>query len=96
MHQYLLLIHGNTKSATTDEEWESFFAAARTSGMFQGGSEVGVKEIIGDQTPTHASAHIEGYMRFDTDDKPALLALLKQHPIVRRGGTVELCALPKP
>ena len=95
MNQYLLLIHGNTKSAPNDQEWESFFVAARTSGMFQGGSEVGAKEIIGDQTPIHTSAHIEGYMRFDTDDKPALLALLQQHPIVLHGGTVELCALPK-
>ena len=95
MNQYLLLIHGNTKSATTDAEWESFFEIARASGMFQGGSEVGAKETIGHQTPPHTSTHIEGYMRFDTNDKPALLALLKQHPIVRHGGTVELCELPK-
>lgn len=37
MTPYILLIHGNTKSAPTEEEWNQFFAAARESGMFQGG-----------------------------------------------------------
>jgi len=94
MTQYLLLIHGNEKTATTAEEWGRFFAAARASGMFSGGSEVGAKEVIGDPAPGQASGHIAGYMRFDTPDKPALLALLQQHPVVLHGGTIELCELP--
>jgi hypothetical protein len=42
-----------------------------------------------------SSLHLAGYMRFDTDDKPRLLQLLAQHPVVVHGGTVELCELPK-
>lgn len=38
---------------------------------------------------------ITGYMRFDAEDKSEILGLLKIHPIVLDGGTVELCELPR-
>jgi len=95
MNQYLLLIHGNEKTATTAEEWERFFDAAKESGTFEGGSEVGRREIIGDASSARSSAHIVGYMRFDSEDKRKILELLKQHPVVLHGGSVELCELPK-
>ena len=95
MPEYLLLIHGNEKTATTAAEWDQFFAAAHASGAFRGGSEVGQRELIGDTTSARPSDHIFGYMRFDTTDKALLLDLLKKHPVVRHGGTVELCELPK-
>jgi hypothetical protein len=34
-------------------------------------------------------------MRFDSDNKQALLDLLKSHPAVAHGGSVELCEMPK-
>jgi hypothetical protein len=34
-------------------------------------------------------------MRFDSEDKEKLLALVNQHPVILHGGTVELCELPK-
>ena len=95
MNQYLLLIHGNQKTAATAPEWDRFFTAARESGMFKGGSEVGEKEMIGDTSSAGASAHIVGYMRFDCEDNKPLIDLLKQHPVVLHGGSVELCELPK-
>lgn len=95
MHEYLLLIHGNEKTATTAAEWDQFFAAAHASGAFSGGSEVGKRELFGDTASARTSDHIVGYMRFDTTDKPMLLELLKKHPVVLHGGTVELCELPK-
>ena len=95
MNEYILLIQGNTQTATTDDEWEQFFAAARASGAFRGGSEIGRRQRIGDAAAARPSDHIVGYMRFDTDDKPRLLELLQKHPVVRHGGTVELCELPK-
>jgi len=36
-----------------------------------------------------------GLQRFDSADKQKILELLKQHPVVLRGGSVELCELPK-
>ncbi len=95
MNEYLLLIHGNEKSATSAEEWERFFDAARNSGVFRGGSEVGKREFVGDHDSARSSDHIVGYMRFDSDDKQVILDLLKRHPVVLHGGTVELCELPK-
>lgn len=95
MHEYLLLIHGNEKTASTAAEWDQFFSAAHASGAFAGGSEVGKRELIGDSASAHPSDHLAGYMRFDTADKAMLLELLKKHPVVLHGGTVELCELPK-
>jgi hypothetical protein len=95
MNEYLLLIHGNEQSATSADEWERFFDAARNSGVFRGGSEVGKREFVGDQVSARSSAHIVGYMRFESDDKQVILSLLELHPVVLHGGTVELCELPK-
>ena len=95
MNQYLLLIQGNEKTPTTAEEWERFFIAAKSSGTFQGGSEVGNREVIGDAHSARSSSHIVGYMRFDSVDKQVILDLIRQHPVVLHGGSVELCELPK-
>lgn len=95
MTQYLLLIHGNEKTPSTGDEWERFFAAARQSGLFQGGSEVGKREVLGDTNSATSSDHIVGYMRFDAENKQQLLELLQQHPVVMHGGSIELCELPK-
>ena len=95
MDAYLLLIHDNETTPTRDEEWERFFAEARSSGMFQGGSEVGRREILGGPATVPSSSHIVGYMRFETAARGPLLDLLRLHPVVLHGGTVELCELPR-
>ena len=95
MNQYLLLIQGNEKTETTAEEWERFFVAIKASGTFKGGSKVGKREIVGDKSSSHSSEHIVGYMRFDTEEKQTILELLRQHPVVLHGGSVELCELPE-
>lgn len=95
MQQYILLIHGHTKSPTQAKEWDDFFAAARASGIFKGGSEIGTRELIGDKDAALSTNHVVGYMRFDSDEKSKILDLLNMHPVVLNGGTVELCELPK-
>jgi hypothetical protein len=95
MTQYILLIQGNSKSASTPEEWEIFFTAAKQSGLFEGGSKIGKREIIGDISSAKPTDHIVGYMRFNSDDKQKILNLLEKHPVVIHGGTVELCEMPK-
>jgi hypothetical protein len=93
--QYLLLIHDNVTSPTTDSDWADFIARATESGMFRGGSELGSREIIGTGAALPSSAHIGGFMRFDADDRLRLVELLQSHPIVIHGGTVELCEMPQ-
>jgi len=95
MAQYLLLIQNNAKSQSTPAEWDAFFAAARASGMFEGGSALGDRAMIGDAASAKSTRHIGGYMRFDTDDKARLLELLQRHPVVVHGGSVELCEMPR-
>lgn len=95
MAQYILLIHGNAKSKGTEEEWNQFFTSARESGIFQGGSEIGERICVGDADSMKPTDHIVGYMRFDSEDKQQILDLLERHPVVRHGGTVELCDMPK-
>lgn len=95
MTQYILLIQNNVTTDSTPEEWEIFFTAARQSGLFEGGSEIGKREIIGDTESAKPTDHIVGYMRFDSDDKQKVLDLLEKHPVVIHGGSVELCEMPK-
>jgi hypothetical protein len=95
MTQYILFIHGNETSNPAEEEWDEFFAAARLSGLFEGGSEIGSRLVLGDSRSAKSSEHIVGYMRFDAADKQELLKLLEKHPVVLHGGTVELCELPR-
>ena len=93
MTQYVLLIHDDAEGESTSAEWEAFFEAAKDSGTFRGGSELGEREIIGSSQTAKPSDHIAGYMRFDSEDKQQVLDLLKLHPVVIHGGTVELCVL---
>jgi hypothetical protein len=93
--QYLLLIHDNTLTTPSAEEWTDFCDRASASGQFRGGSEVGARQTLGGRGGDLSSAHIVGYMRFDADDRQTLLDLLATHPNLVHGGTVELCELPK-
>lgn len=94
MTQYILLIQGNSKSEPVAEEWEVFFAAARKSGVFKGGSAIGKRTLLGDTRSAEPTDHIVGYMRFDSDDRQKVLDLLELHPVVLHGGSVELCEMP--
>jgi hypothetical protein len=95
MTQYLLLIQNNPRSPATPAEWDRFFAAAKASGMFQGGSALGKRIMMGDTKSAQSTTHLGGFMRFDADDQAALLELLTQHPVVLHGGSVELCEMPR-
>ena len=83
-------MHKNKDSGApngTEAEWDRFFELAKESGFFQGGSgSGGVPDI---------TEHIDGYMRFAADSLDALTKLLKQHPTVVHGGTIEICEMPK-
>ena len=91
--QYLLLIHRGGGEIPAGE-WEAFFERARESGLFRGGSELGARWLIGAGSAGATTDHLAGFMRFDAEDRGSLLELLQAHPVVRHGGTVELCEMP--
>ena len=92
--QYLLLIHNKANTAIPAAEWQEFFAKAIDSKMFRGGSAIKPHLVLGNSNVEKLADRLGGFMRFDTEDKSALLQLLETHPIVKHGGTVELCEMP--
>ena len=93
--QYIALIHNNNDSTPTADEWAQFFDAAKKTGMFKGGSAIGVRYTIGGKSASDSKETIAGYMRFDSDDVGRLQALLEDHPMIKHGGTIELCEMPQ-
>ncbi len=95
MTQYIVLVQDNARTKPSAEEWNQFIAAAKQTGLFEGGSAIGNRVMLGNTQSAKPTGHINGYMRFDSDDRQALLDLLAKHPVVVQGGSVELCELPK-
>jgi hypothetical protein len=94
--EYLAIIYGNTDSNSSQEEWTHFIQTATQSGLFKGGSEVGMERIVfGKKIEGGIGKQVVGYMKFETDDIKTLLELLTIHPTIIHGGTVELLDLPK-
>ena len=93
--EYIIFMHRNTESEASPEEWNNFLSEARTSGIFRGGSAIGSRFYVGAEGAPDTTSVINGYMRFDTADITLLLDLLKRHPTVVHGGTVEICELPE-
>ena len=92
--QYIAMIHKNTDSTPSSEAWEQFIVAAKASGMFQGGSEIGARKVFGRKAVLDSTERIGGYMRFESGDPGKLAELIDTHPVVQHGGTVERCELP--
>ena len=91
-------MHKNKDSGApngTEAEWDRFFELAKESGFFQGGSAIAQRTTIGSGGVPDITEHIDGYMRFAADSLDALTKLLKQHPTVVHGGTIEICEMPK-
>ena len=96
--EYITFIHKNENPGApggTEEEWDRFFAVAKESGFFQGGSAIAQRTTIGSGEVADITERIGGFMRFDADSLEALTDLLKHHPTVVHGGTIEICEMPK-
>ncbi len=92
--EYILFIHNDIDSTSTSQQWDDFFIAAKDSGLFLGGSEISNQIQIGDKPIRKITDSIGGFMRFESNDKNTILQLLKKHPVVMQGGTLELCEMP--
>lgn len=81
------------------KQWSEFLSAARQSGVFSGGSAISRGELIGATDVSPLSERLVGHMRFNTHGKvdgvEVIHQLLKLHPTVINGGTVELCEMPR-
>jgi hypothetical protein len=93
--EYITFMHGKKDSSPTPQEWDQFLDVANASGLFRGGSAIGQRFTVGDKEVPDITDHVGGYMRFEADSPGELTELLKQHPTVVHGGTVEVCEAPK-
>ena len=78
-----------------EEGWDRFFEVVKESGLFRGGSAIAQRTTSGSGGLPDTTEHIDAYMRFDAESLDALTDLLKQHPTLVHGGTVEICERPK-
>ena len=93
--EYILFVHNNTDDKTNKEDWNRFFELALESGLFQGGSEIGNRIQLGAKVVADTTKSIGGYMRFESESLEPLKQLLFEHPVLKSGGSLELCELPK-
>lgn len=93
--EYILFIHSNEDKPTNEDQWKAFFDVASQSGMFLGGSEISNGCQFGHKPVTPITNAIGGIMRFETDDVGKIETLLRLHPTIIQGGTVELCEMTK-
>lgn len=93
--QYLALIHKNSTTEPSEEEWRDFFRLARDSGMFKGGSALGGAVAIGNCDNNDSTKTIGGFMRFDSENVNQIEELLKSHPVILHGGSIELREMTK-
>lgn len=93
--EYILFIHNNTTTSASQKDWDEFFIAAKETGMFQGGSEIGKRIQLGPQKVSDTTKSLVGFMRFESSSLEELKNLLEIHPVLIHGGTLELCEMPK-
>ena len=93
--EYIAFMHNNSDAPAAAKEWDAFFSAARKSGMFRGGSEIGHRTTLGKKPAPDLTESINGYMVFEAESLQSLHILLRSHPVFANGGTIEICELPK-
>lgn len=90
MTRYMTFMHGDAPGETSPDHWDAFFARARESGMFIGGSALGPSQFVGPAAEPACAHTVAGYMLFETDAYAELESLLQHHPVAMAGGTVEV------
>lgn len=95
MRDYILFMHDDALEAPSADLWAAYFESLRGRDAFQGGSAIGIGEVMrkGMTRPSIAS-HITGYIRIRAANIDAVKALVVGNPIYERGGSVEVRELP--
>ena len=94
--EYLAMIHNTDRGCAAHAERDAFYRAAKNSGMFRGGSAIGdLRMMLGQDARAMIDGRAGGFMKFECDDVNSLVDLLKLHPVLIHGGTIELVDCPK-
>ncbi len=94
--EYLTFMHSDESKTGTKDQWNDFFNFICKSDCFQGGSEIHNKRmIIGPSKKPEVGSGISGYMKFNVENLDELLSIIKLHPTLINGGSIEIIELPK-
>jgi len=93
--EYAAFVYKNAKELTSKEEWTEFFDRARETGMYRGGYALGIHYKIGNFAIDELTDSISGYLHLEADELEKVIALLRTHPVVAKGGSISLCEVPK-
>ena len=93
--EYITFMRKNTTSDIREEEWTVFFDLLNKSDAFRGGSLIRSIDMLGDADLELVTKGLAGYMRFYCKNLEELKSLLSQHPVIKHGGSIEICEMPK-
>jgi hypothetical protein len=96
MADFILLMHDDAPSRTSDDDWANYFKILRASGAFEGGSAIGDGVCARkDGASRPIAKHITGYIRVTARDLADAKRFLKGNPVYEAGGTIEIRELPR-
>lgn len=96
MTDYILLMHGDTRTPTDEADWAAYFAQLAADGAFAGGSSIGDGRCFRREgTPGPVASHLTGYIRIVARNREEAERCLIGNPVYENGGTVEIRALPR-
>lgn len=86
----------NDVDAGDENAWQSYIAALRRSGAFEGGSEIGTGICVrkSGEAPS-ITRHLVGYIRVRASSIEQAKSFLIGNPHFEAGGTVEVRELPR-
>ena len=96
MPNYILLMHDDTTSDPSRDQWERYFTALRAKGGFDGGSSIGHGTALRkDAAAAPVTGQLAGYIRIRAASLEAAEQLVCGNPVFECGGTVEVRELPR-
>ncbi len=95
MPDYLFLMHNDAVDPVDQALWHPYLARLQETGVFQGGSEIGVGICVRKTGPQPGfTGHITGYVRVACASLGDAHSLVRGNPVFEAGGTVEIRELP--
>ncbi|MGV3681843.1 MAG: YciI family protein [Acidovorax sp.] len=99
MNEYILLMHedASDRAASNDpEQWDRYLGWLRSTGQFDGGSEIGAGQRCRKGQPGEPAArNIGGFIRVRAASLDDARQFLAGNPVYEAGGTVEVRELPR-
>jgi len=94
MKEYVLFMHRDAPDGGAPRprsEWAEYFERLRLEEAFEGGGSLGGGiSMRADDHPAPLSEHIFGYIKLRVRDLAHAEELVRQNPVYRAGGTVEI------